>query len=1637
MKNKLSLKNEINKAEVNFHNQNLQADLKGKENFDKNLSRMNAWERNQKEMSNREVEFFKSKLFEQFDNSKKESLLQIDVFDRNMSRLGLDITTIDPRLKKSNKTQMSSEMLMQKIKEKLEANQLARKENERRQRKIFYEQNKAQEALEKARKFKELEDANTNFSDPSKISNIVNSEKVKHEIDKQKSSHLKQLEFERWRFIHDRNLKTHLRNKNFFERLEFEKPYDGSQAETFTYQRSQLDLKNLADFNKEQFYSELHSINVNFFKKKLEKKKKKQADDMILLNDVMESILDLVDECYEYQKTNERELIDVDSWTEYMDLFIQNKPINKYKYFVKEKKEEESEENKDPFIQELVRFGKYDETGEENKIVLYNNLDEELCSIIPENNELLDYEFYAGIWKDNLFEENSFAYEELKVNDVITNEKELTIITGFKQNYLRGNEITELKVEHREYLKIPKEYKKNLYYGEMIQTLLELKYVHFPLFSNLNPLGSNIPIVYDPVADYKLKQSILEKINVRVCLVGHKFSGKKTIAKMISELFPWLKIYNIYETLEKYFEILKKVEEPIENHPKFKTMKKPQIEQLQKEKEIEEAKIAHVREKITTLRDQRENGENMDSELIIDMLLETIFTDFKPNDSEGSESGLPQPPQIQPGSSLLLYQEYFEDLIQKNLRKAEIQEELAKIKEEQAKKKNAKQKEEQQFLAELNKLNSTSYTGFVLVDFPANYEQAKLFETKLSNFIPEIEREIFEIYKVKDNFSLLYESVIKHSFSKPIPTSSLNKIILLDCDIEECVRRSVLRRVDPDKGVIYHLDDNHPPSNDNKLLERLKPIDDAYATKEYLESYNFNFDFEVEKLEDYYDIFRFYSNLSAVQIQTHEKNITGVAKKTQTPINNTNFSPLKELSTNSKRPSKINLLLEKDDLEKEKDKENGDLIGNSIKKSLLSKIKYSNPNYNPQVALEYTNIEGDSKDKKDKKSKKDTTFEKPPEAFKYKTKEQVTTEVEETINSILKEYENKEQELLKMYMAEKEKGFNQPTNNLVASSATNKDKDKSTILLANNNRNVSGKLSKNFSNSNLYFADDISQKGEFIEEDDFSNICFKMNKKITEFKKKTDSVSSDILLKKINENKENFEREFKKIFYYLNRKQDFIINSLNNFQDTFMKYITRPSNKKDLINEHKKYHNNIVVNQIPSYKKVPDLKAKIMENLHIYVDKLNDRIWEIIEKRKNESINELDKIRFSGWMENEMEKFYIMFEKMMFLEVKRFLENLKIFREFYSVLESKISPLEVAIPYEEIVFSDLENFKLENEIYIKKRDFKLKDTKTDEKGFLGSHYFTPIKYSSLKKPKFNDEMENEFNENEEMENEVKLLSSLAFCSNEYNQISSQGTARYPKIDKIFKNCIRILFKIDELNPVQIEKKNISDQVTRKVTHSKLRKQATHQFGDMNYQYTETWEEEYRNSIKAEKTKYRFKITRLRHWAIKTLFMIRSVSEQVFSNLDEWIIKGVLAENNAMNFVIGLCRQGIENETSLRFDEELDYFNIFEKVDIVNLINDYMNVVPSSIQVVNNESTKIFSINELKNIIQELRLLEVQPNFIYSSDFIDFYVKKLAFNLTPTEAKVLSLMQGIPQSMKSQTISFENYNFFCGIISENR
>jgi len=86
--------------------------------------------------------------------------------------------------------------------------------------------------------------------------------------------------------------------------------------------------------------------------------------------------------------------------------------------------------------------------------------------------------------------------------------------------------------------------------------------------------------------------------------------------------------------------------------------------------------------------------------------------------------------------------------------------------------------------------------GWVLVDFPCSYAQAKLLEEALSGYKPHEELVATEREIESNDALLLVQPHPQTEVAKTLISSGLDAVIWFDCPIQECLRRSDGRRFD-------------------------------------------------------------------------------------------------------------------------------------------------------------------------------------------------------------------------------------------------------------------------------------------------------------------------------------------------------------------------------------------------------------------------------------------------------------------------------------------------------------------------------------------------------------------------------------------------------------------------------------------------------------------------------------------------------------------------------------------------------------------------------------------------------------------------------------------------------------------------
>ena len=318
--------------------------------------------------------------------------------------------------------------------------------------------------------------------------------------------------------------------------------------------------------------------------------------------------------------------------------------------------------------------------------------------------------------------------------------------------------------------------------------------------------------------------------------MGSLFSGKKTQAKIITDKFTNIKSYYLPNVIKEIRELKVKSEENIEDNPKYKSMKKNQIEQLEKEKEELKEKLKNfipILEKLP-----KDENEKINDEVLVDLLILKLKMDFSLRDLEQEKLSIKQ---------------NREEINQLN-------ELIENIKEEQKTKPKNRQKDLEKAIQDLEKIYNNSFYGFILINFPENLEQARLLEFKINNYSQPIEGNKSEEDVLKENIMYAFDNEIQEKKSS-INESTINYFFNFEIPQDKIFERLDNRKLDPQTEIIYHMIFNPPNEKDKKLMARL--IDVTEPTHEKIEESIAHFVQNYDKITEFYLNF----NLKKLTIQ--------------------------------------------------------------------------------------------------------------------------------------------------------------------------------------------------------------------------------------------------------------------------------------------------------------------------------------------------------------------------------------------------------------------------------------------------------------------------------------------------------------------------------------------------------------------------------------------------------------------------------------------------------------------------------------------------------------------------------------------------------------------------------------------------
>ena len=576
-------------------------------------------------------------------------------------------------------------------------------------------------------------------------------------------------------------------------------------------------LKNIKNLNKKDgnnnyffdeniYFSILNKFNIENLNKIITKKRLKFLKDFPLIRNISLLIIEMTMEIFLYKEENVEELIDVETYTKLLELFINNKPMRERVLdaearLIKERDKDNEEINPD-------------------KLILTTE----------EQNSKDDYKNYIGTWNDDIIMVKEFRGMQFDHNK---------ISEFFPPDY----EPTEQEIED---MIFPLHNVDNYLYGDIILDLLDNKFLSKKKFISANVEGK---------WDY---------IKYKISLIGYPFCGKKFIAGELIKKYPKLKIYSIQKILRNYYEQYKTMSEPIEQNPKFKSMKPNQIEQLKKEKENKLKEFEPILKIIQpyidainknkldkgTNEDQNEKNKEKDiinnkfiiadDEVLLNILIYNIENDYQKITEE--------------------------EIKNKAINEQKIISKLTKQKEELEKQikesKKQNQKDGQTLVnieKEIQNIKNNSVEGFILVDFPTNLNQCNLLEHYLTGYTDETQLPKDQKMINMQSINSLVDFNILPPENNNFKKSGIDFMINIISKEEHINERFNKIKYDPLNDKIYSEYEISQELKDKKLAERL--LDKIpYFTKEHFDYYKKEYNNNISEIHSFYNQFGFSNN---------------------------------------------------------------------------------------------------------------------------------------------------------------------------------------------------------------------------------------------------------------------------------------------------------------------------------------------------------------------------------------------------------------------------------------------------------------------------------------------------------------------------------------------------------------------------------------------------------------------------------------------------------------------------------------------------------------------------------------------------------------------------------------------------------
>lgn len=290
----------------------------------------------------KESEFYKNKIMDSLNLNIKNKLVSVGNFEQSINKLGIDLTSIDPKLKKLSKLSVSTDVLMKKIQDRVHLDEMEKREKYEVKAKQSLEGKKMNSDFIKQNEKKNVNASASNFNKLS-LKNV-------NEISIDTSANLnlfspleKRIEYENYRNIINRDLIKDKKRK--LHEGKIREMYLGSQSPFNAQEKDSFKV-----FDNKQFFEDLLKENLKERQMDLTSKIKQRKVNKVHMHKLANYIIDFVEEIHFYQTENYSEEIKIDDWRNWTSMFINNQPYavslkSSVSYFENDKTVEEDDVN--------------------------------------------------------------------------------------------------------------------------------------------------------------------------------------------------------------------------------------------------------------------------------------------------------------------------------------------------------------------------------------------------------------------------------------------------------------------------------------------------------------------------------------------------------------------------------------------------------------------------------------------------------------------------------------------------------------------------------------------------------------------------------------------------------------------------------------------------------------------------------------------------------------------------------------------------------------------------------------------------------------------------------------------------------------------------------------------------------------------------------------------------------------------------------------------------------------------------------------------------------------------------------------------------------------------------------------------